>query len=70
MNALDSNLITKVFPFQVEYGDLKLSSSDYSEGAIYQANIAQQVSTVLDRFYPKKFTHVPDVEQRSVSRTK
>ena len=51
---------------QVEYGDLKLSSSDYSDGAIYQANIAQQVSTVLDRFYPKKFTHVSDDEQRSV----
>ena len=67
MNAFDPNLITKVYLFQVEYGDLKLSSSDYSDGAIYQANIAQQVSTVLDRFYPKKFTHVSDDEQRSVS---
>ena len=50
---------------QVEYGDLKLSS-DYSEGAIGQASVAQQVSTVLDRFYPKKFTSISDEDQRLV----
>ncbi|VDI62691.1 Hypothetical predicted protein [Mytilus galloprovincialis] len=52
---------------QVEYGDLKLSTSDYSEnGDICQTNVAQQVSTVLDRFYPKKFTSISEEEQRSV----
>ena len=53
--------------YQVEYGDIRTpSESSQSSGSTtqYQSHVAQQISTVLDRFYPKKYAETSDEEQR------
>ncbi|XP_069117939.1 pleckstrin homology domain-containing family H member 1-like isoform X2 [Argopecten irradians] len=53
---------------QIEFGDVKLSTESSQVGGAappYQPNLAQQLTTVLDRFYPRKYSHATEEEQRS-----
>lgn len=55
---------------QVEFGDLRApsesSQASSSSSSPFHSNITNQLSSVIDKFYPRKYTDAEETEQRAV----
>ncbi|XP_061173057.1 pleckstrin homology domain-containing family H member 1-like isoform X2 [Saccostrea echinata] len=55
---------------QVEFGDLRApsesSQTSSSSSSPFHSNITNQLSSVLDKFYPRKYSEAEETEQRAV----
>lgn len=61
-------VIFNFFKFQIEFGDIKTVESSPIGGAtvstLSQTNMAQQLSTITERFYPRKYREMSEEGQR------